>query len=70
MMDMLDKKADGKATNGPNGELLGASEEGKELFEGLEGRRVRITGVFDHTKEVLVGEPTTESECSHLGAIS
>ncbi|CAM9494832.1 unnamed protein product [Ascophyllum nodosum] len=55
MMDMLDKKADGKATNGPNGELLGASEEGKELFEGLEGRRVRITGVFDHTKEVLVG---------------
>lgn len=56
MMDVLDKEADGKASKGPNGETLGGSEEGKGLLENLEGRRVRVTGVFDHGKEVLVGE--------------
>ncbi|CAM9279987.1 unnamed protein product [Hapterophycus canaliculatus] len=55
MMDTLDKEADGKAAKGPNGETVGGSEEGKGLLENLEGRRVRVTGVFDHTKEVLVG---------------
>lgn len=56
MMDVLDKEADGKGTRGPNGETLGGSEEGKSLLEKLEGRRVKVTGVFDHSKEVLVGE--------------
>lgn len=55
MMDVLDKEADGKGVKGPDGETLGGSEEGKGLLESLEGRRVRVTGVFDHTKEVLVG---------------
>lgn len=55
MMDVLDKEADGKGAKGPDGETLGGSEEGKGLLESLEGRRVRVTGVFDHTKEVLVG---------------
>ncbi|CAM9292119.1 unnamed protein product [Ectocarpus sp. 12 AP-2014] len=55
MMDVLDKEADGKASKGPNGETLGGSEEGKGLLESLEGRRLRVTGVFDHGKEVLVG---------------
>ena len=55
MMDILDKEADGKGAKGPDGETLGGSEEGKGLLESLAGRRVRVTGVFDHTKEVLVG---------------
>ena len=55
MTDVLDKEADGTGAKGPNGEALGGSEEGKGLLESLEGRRVRVTGVFDHTKEVLVG---------------
>lgn len=55
MMDALDKEADGKGAKGPDGETLGGSEEGKGLLERLEGRRVRVTGVFDHAKEVLVG---------------
>ena len=55
MMDILDKEADGKGAKGPDGKALGGSEEGKGLLESLEGRRVRVTGVFDHTKEVLVG---------------
>lgn len=55
-MDALDKKADGKGQKGPDGEALGVSEEGKGLLEKFEGRRVVVTGVFDHSKEVLVGE--------------
>lgn len=56
-MDALDKEADGKGVKGPDGEAFGRSEEGKGLLEQLEGRRLRVTGVFDHSKEVLVGEP-------------
>lgn len=56
-MDALDKEADGKGGKGATSvEMLGGSEEGKRLLESLEGRRTTITGVFDHTKEVLVGE--------------
>lgn len=55
MMDVIDKEADGKGVKGPNGEMVGGSEEGKELLENLEGRRVRVKGVYDHRNEVLVG---------------
>lgn len=49
-MSFIDKEADGKGVKGSG------SEEGRELLDRLEGRRVRITGVFDHSREVLVGE--------------
>lgn len=62
-MDALDKEADGKGPTGPNGETLGGSEEGKSLLEKLEGRRVKVTGVFDHGKEVLVGESASPFAC-------
>lgn len=56
-MDAMDKEADGKGAKGGGGETLGgSSEEGKRLLESLEGRRVTVTGVFDHSREVLVGE--------------
>eukprot|EP00903_Cladosiphon_okamuranus_P012389 g11611.t1 len=55
-MDAIDKEADGKGAKGSAGETLGgSSEEGKRLLESMEGRRVTATGVFDHSKEVLVG---------------
>lgn len=49
-MDFIDKEADGKRVKGTG------SQEGRELLETLKGRRLRITGVFDHSREVLVGE--------------
>lgn len=55
-MDALDREADGKAAKGEALGGGGGSEEGKRLLETLEGRRVTVTGVFDHGKEVLVGE--------------
>lgn len=33
-----------------------SGEMGTKLLTELEGRRLRVTGVFDHSKEVLVGE--------------
>lgn len=55
-MDALDKEADGRGVKGVGGETVGVSLEGEGLLEKLEGRRLRVTGVFDHSKEVLVGE--------------
>ncbi|CAB1101773.1 unnamed protein product [Ectocarpus sp. CCAP 1310/34] len=68
MMDVLDKEADGKASKGPNGETLGGSEEGKGLLGSLEGRRLRVTGVFDHGKEVLVAKQRITSVFSATAA--
>lgn len=55
-MDILDKADawnDGGATSPECAALL--SPQGKEALAEFEGRRVRVTGVFDHTKEILVG---------------
>lgn len=67
-MDAMDKAADGKGAKGTSGEAFGDSEEGKRLLENLEGRRVTVTGVFDHSKEVLVGEKA-EGEGDRRGLV-
>ena len=56
-MDVLDKAdawMDAGAASTESAALL--SVEGRGILSEFEGRRVSVTGVFDHSKEVLVGE--------------
>lgn len=58
-MDELDQAAKDFAVVGAAGSKDGDSpgaSGGMSLLAELEGRRIRVTGEFDHSREVLVGE--------------
>lgn len=68
-MEELNKAGKSAGEGGRADSTSAGDDEGMKLLEDLEGRRIRVTGEFDHSKEVLVGEQTPQG-ISHVSLLA